>query len=66
MLRDERKKKKLTQIQLAKKMKRPQSFIAKVENGERRIDIIEFLSIARTSGINPVNLIRLLDREIKD
>lgn len=36
----------LTQQQLAKKLARPQSYVAKYEGGERRIDIVEFISIA--------------------
>jgi hypothetical protein len=33
---------------------RPQSFIAKYEGGERRIDVIEFIAIARALGADPV------------
>lgn len=47
----------LTQIQLADKLKKPQSFVAKYENGERRLDIIEFMTIAEELGINAANLI---------
>jgi transcriptional regulator with XRE-family HTH domain len=36
----------LTQEQLAKRLKRHQSFVAKYEGGERRIDVIELLEIA--------------------
>jgi transcriptional regulator with XRE-family HTH domain len=43
---------------LAKKLGRPQSFIAKYEGGERRIDIIEFIAIARALGADPVKLFR--------
>lgn len=36
----------LTQQQLADRLGRPQSFVAKYEGGERRIDVIEFVAIA--------------------
>lgn len=50
---DARKQAGLTQHQLAKKIGRPQSFVAKYEGGERRIDVIEFLKIVRAMGGNP-------------
>jgi transcriptional regulator with XRE-family HTH domain len=43
---------------LAKKLGRPQSFVAKYEGGERRIDVIEFIAIARALGADPVKLFR--------
>jgi transcriptional regulator with XRE-family HTH domain len=43
---------------LAKKLGRPQSFIAKYEGGERRIDVIEFIAIARALDADPVKLFR--------
>lgn len=43
---------------LAKKLGRPQSFIAKYEGGERRIDVVEFIAIARALGANPLKLFR--------
>ena len=43
---------------LAKKLGRPQSFIAKYEGGERRIDVIEFIAIARALGADPLKLFR--------
>ena len=33
----------ITQTQLAARLKRPQSFVAKYEGGERRLDVIEFI-----------------------
>ena len=51
-----RRKAGLTQQQLARKLGRPQSFVAKYENGERRIDLIEFASIARAMSAEPVAL----------
>lgn len=43
---------------LARKLGRPQSFIAKYESGERRIDLIEFVAIARALGAEPLKLFR--------
>lgn len=43
----------MTQRELANKLKRPQSFVSKVENGERRIDVVEFLVIAAFIGADP-------------
>jgi transcriptional regulator with XRE-family HTH domain len=48
----------IRQQALAKKLGRPQSFIAKYEGGERRIDIVEFIAIARALGADPVKLFR--------
>lgn len=36
-----RESKRMTQVELASSLKKPQSYIAKVENFERRLDIIE-------------------------
>lgn len=49
-----RKGAKIRQQALAKKLGRPQSFIAKYEGGERRIDVVEFIAIARALGADPV------------
>ena len=38
-LKDERSSKGLTQKQLAEKLRRPQSFVAKIEPGERRQNV---------------------------
>jgi transcriptional regulator with XRE-family HTH domain len=48
----------LVQQELADKLGRPQSFVAKVKGGERRIDVIEFIAIARAIGREPVGLLK--------
>ncbi|CAI1698689.1 Predicted transcriptional regulator [Serratia quinivorans] len=52
ILRDARIEKGITQAKLAEALGRPQSFIAKVENGERKLDVVEFALIARLLGVD--------------
>lgn len=47
----------LTQQQVADKLDRPQSFVAKYEGGERRLDVVEFLEIANLLDADPHNII---------
>jgi len=55
-----RKAKGITQAGLAEKLKRPQSFISKIENGERRVDVVEFLELTNALGVNPNDIINAL------
>jgi len=52
ILRDARIEKGITQTKLAEALGRPQSFIAKVENGERKLDVVEFAVMARLLGVD--------------
>lgn len=47
----------LTQLQVAKLVKRPQSFVSKYENGERQLDVIEFVSICKAIGVSPSTIV---------
>lgn len=58
LLRAARKGAGLTQQELAEKLRRPQSFVAKYENGERRIDVVEFVALARALDVSSVTLLR--------
>lgn len=50
-LKKARKERGITQAQLAEALGRPQSFIAKIESGERRLDVVEFVHLARLMGL---------------
>lgn len=50
----------LTQHDLAKRLKRPQSFVAKYEVGERRLDVIEFIAVTQAIGADPIKILRAL------
>jgi transcriptional regulator with XRE-family HTH domain len=50
----------LTQHALARLLKKPQSFVAKYEGGERRLDVVEFIAIARALGADPLRLMAAL------
>lgn len=40
----------LTQTALAERLARPQSYVAKVEGGERRMDVVEFVAWVEATG----------------
>lgn len=53
LLRAARLEAELTQSQLAAKVGRPQSFVAKYEGGELRLDVIDFLEICSALDLEP-------------
>ena len=50
----------LTQAEIANRLGRPQSYVSKYENGERRLDVIEFLEVAAAVEKDPIRIIRKL------
>ena len=61
LLRDARIKAKLTQHNVARKMGKQQSFVAKVEGCERRLDVVEFVDLCHAIGAEPANLLGSID-----
>ncbi len=57
VLRTIRINKKITQVEMAKLLNVNQSFISKVENRERRLDVIELLSWIDTLGISILDVL---------
>ena len=54
----------LTQAALAARLGRPQSFISKYENGERRLDVVEFMEVAQAVGFDATKFLTKLRRSL--
>jgi transcriptional regulator with XRE-family HTH domain len=55
----------LTQHELAKRLHKPQSFVAKYEGGERRIDVVEFVTICQAIGADSAKILKILKNAIR-
>lgn len=53
LLLETRQKAGLTQQEIAARLGRPQSYVAKIEGAERRIDVVEFIALTRAIGADP-------------
>lgn len=61
-----RKQADLTQQNLAEKLNKPQSFVSKYENGERRLDLIEFLEVAEALQFDVFEFIKKLQKDVSE
>jgi transcriptional regulator with XRE-family HTH domain len=55
----------LKQSEVAARLALPASYLSKVENGTRRLDVIEFIQIAQALDSDPAEIIRELRRELR-
>ncbi len=55
----------LTQQQVADRLGKPQSYVAKVEGAERRIDVLEFAALVKAMGNEPTVLLDRLLSELE-
>lgn len=56
-----RKIKGLTQLMLAKRLDKPQSYIAKIEGCERKLDVLEFVELCRILEVSASEVILLIE-----
>ncbi len=57
-LKKKRDDKGLTQAEVARRIRRYQSFVATLERGQKRIDVVELVEIAEAIGFDPHEAIR--------
>lgn len=66
LLRETRTQAELTQASLAEKLQRPQSFVAKYENGERRLDLVELRQICCALNLPLIELVKKFEKSLKN
>jgi ribosome-binding protein aMBF1 (putative translation factor) len=54
---DARRARGLRQVDLAEQLGRPQSFVSNYERGDRRLEVSEFLAIARALGLDAAAIV---------
>lgn len=56
VLTEARRRSGLTQAQLAEKVGKDQTYISIIERAQRRVDVLEFVTLARAMGADPAKL----------
>ena len=64
VLKDARKAAGMTQRELAARIGRPYTVVANIERGERQIDVVEFIAIARALGVGELELMARVGQSI--
>ena len=64
ILRNARKSAGVTQVELSRRLGRPQSFVSRYEQAERRLDIMEVREICRSIGADFLRVVEALDRAL--
>ena len=54
----------LKQVELAKKLKKPQSFVSKYETGERKLDFVEISEICKACSISLEEFVKLYNSKL--
>ncbi len=65
LLRETREQANISQDRLSKSLGRARTFSSKIESGSRRVDVIEFIEIAKELGANPEDLFASLLKRIR-
>ena len=63
LLRSVREEAGLWQIDVAKRLNEPQSFVSKYESGERRLDVAELDQVCHALGITLPDFVRLMGKQ---
>ena len=55
----------LTQAAVAERLGKPQSYVAKSESGERRLDVVEFVALVQALEADPAVIVESVGRTLK-
>jgi transcriptional regulator with XRE-family HTH domain len=64
LLKEARERAGITQVRLAKKLKQSQSFVSKMERGDRRIDIVQLRTVCHIFGLTLREFVERLEQEL--
>ena len=56
----------LRQVDLAQRLRAPQSFVSKYESGERRLDVLELRRVCNALGIGMPQFVALLEERLHE
>jgi transcriptional regulator with XRE-family HTH domain len=62
LIKAERQRAGIRQAALAKQMKKQQNWISRLEKGDRRIDVCQFLQLADLIGFDPIEALRTIEQ----
>ena len=63
-LKEMRKKAGLSGPEIQRRLKRPNSYVSKVESGEKRLDVLELREYCHACGISVVDFIHSLEEKL--
>lgn len=63
LLKEARIEANLRQVDVALLLSKPQSYVAKIESGERGLDVIEALDYCAAINFDPLNLVKKLTKK---
>ena len=61
LLKEKRRASGIRQVEVAKKMKKQQNWMSRIEKGDRRLDVCQFLELADLIGFDPIKVLREVD-----
>ncbi|MBS1703670.1 MAG: helix-turn-helix transcriptional regulator [Armatimonadetes bacterium] len=65
LLREIRKEKRMSQERLSEKLRQSRNFIGKIEQKDRRFDVVEFYEVFTVLGVDPVEVFTRFAEKIR-
>jgi len=65
LLRQMREEAGLSQVELARRLRKPQSYVSKYESAERRLDVLEVWLVCEAMGVRFMHFARRYESELR-